>query len=395
MKTTTSLKRLSLILLFIGAVSCSGKQEGGQPGMASQVREYRVIDVKPQSITLTKDYPATLQGKQTVEIRPKVAGYIDAILVDEGAYVRKGQVLFRLNANDIQASVRSAEAQVKVAEAEVAASTINLEKTRPLVAKDIISKFDLESAESTLKAREAQLAQAKANLENAKANLQYTVITSPTDGIIGNFPYRVGSLVSSAVVQPLTTVSNTNEMYAYFAMNEKEFLALTKRLEGNNLQQKLATLPGVQLLLADNSIYGEAGVIETASGLIDQQTGSVNVRATFSNSEGLLRSGGSGSVRIPQQIDSVLIVPQQATFELQNKHFVYVVGAENKVRSTPIEVLSGNLKDVYVVISGLHEGDQVVVEGIASLRNDMPIQPKLLEADSLVGNRAAENQVSN
>ncbi|WP_423130379.1 efflux RND transporter periplasmic adaptor subunit [Gaoshiqia sp. Z1-71] len=395
MKTMTSLKRLSLILLFAGAVSCSGKQEGGQQGTVPQVREYQVVTLKPQDITLYKDYPATLQGKQTVEIRPKVAGYIDAILVDEGAFVRKGQVLFRLNANDIQASVRSAEAQVKVAEAEVVASTINLEKTKPLVEKDIISKFDLESAESTLKAREAQLAQAKANLENARANLQYTVITSPTDGIIGNFPYRMGSLVSSTIAQPLTTVSNTNEMYAYFAMNEKEFLALTNRLEGANLQQKLATLPGVQLALADNSLYREGGTIETASGLVDQQTGSVNVRATFPNSEGLLRSGSSGSVRIPQPLAAALIVPQNATFELQNKHFVYVVGAENKVRSTPVEVLSGNLKEVYVVTSGLNEGDQVVVEGIASLRNDMPIQPKLVEADRFAGNQAAGNQRRN
>ncbi|MGD9931816.1 MAG: efflux RND transporter periplasmic adaptor subunit [Mangrovibacterium sp.] len=395
MKTMKQLQKLSLGLLIGVAAACTNQPQGGQPGMAGQVREYQVMAVKPQAITLTKDYPATLQGKQTVEIRPRVAGYIDEILVDEGAFVRKGQVLFRLNANDLQASVRSAEAQVKVAEAQVVASQINLDKTKPLVAKDIISQFELESAESNLKASQAQLAQAKANLENAKANLQYTVITSPTDGIIGNFPYRVGSLVSSAIAQPLTTVSNTSEMYAYFAMNEKEFLSLTKRLEGNSLQQKLATLPGVQLSLADNSLYGEAGVIETASGIVDQQTGSVNIRAAFPNPEGLLRSGGSGSVRIPQQIDAALVVPQQATFELQNKHFVYVVGAENKVRSTPIEVLSGNLKDIYVVTGGLQEGDQVVIEGIATLRNDMPVQPKLVEAGSTTTGPSAGNQVNN
>ena len=189
-------------------------------------------------------------------------------MVDEGALVKKGQVLFRLNANDLQASVRSAEASVKIAEADVNSAAINLEKTKPLVEKNIISKFELESVGSTLKAKEAQLAQAKANLENAKANLQYTAITSPADGTIGTFPYRVGSLVSSTNAEPLTTVSNTAKMYAYFSLNEKDFLTLTKGLEGKNLQEKFTKLPEVSLILADNSVYEKSGRIETASGLI-------------------------------------------------------------------------------------------------------------------------------
>ena len=395
MKTIKQLSKLSLIMMVLVAFSCSNKQGGGPAGMAGQVREYQVMAVKPQSTTLFKDYPTTLQGEQTVEIRPRIAGYIDAILVDEGAYVKKGQVLFRLNANDIEASVRSAEAQVKVAEAEVAAAKINLEKTKPLVEKDIISQFDLQSSESSLKAREAQLAQAKANLENAKANLQYTVISSPTDGFIGNFPYRVGSLVSSAIAQPLTTVSNTSNMYAYFSMNEKDFLALTKTLNGNNTQEKLAQLPPVSLVLADNSTYDKPGTVQTASGLIDLQTGAVNVRAIFPNSNGVLRSGGSGLVRIPDHMESVLIIPQKVTFELQGKHFVYVVGEENKVRSTPINVVVGNLKDTYIVTSGINSGDQIVIEGIASLRNDVQIKPNLVETENLAENVAVANQSKN
>lgn len=394
MKTIKQIRNLGILLVLITAYSCSNAPQG-QAGMAGQVREYQVMSVKPQSTTLFKDYPTTLQGQQTVEIRPKVAGYIEAILVDEGAYVKKGQVLFRLNANDIQASVRSAEAQVKVAEAEVVAAKINLEKTKPLVEKDIISKFDLESSESNLKAREAQLAQAKANLENAKANLQYTVISSPTDGFIGNFPYRVGSLVSSSIAQPLTTVSNTSNMFAYFSMNEKDFLALTKSLDGKNMQEKLAQMPPVSLVLADNSTYETEGTIQTASGLVDQQTGAVNVRAIFSNENGMLRSGGSGLVRIPEHMESVLIIPQKVTFELQGKHFVYVVGEENKVRSTPIDVIVGNLKDSYVVTSGLNSGDQIVIEGIASLRNDVQIQPKLMETQNMAENVSDTNLSKN
>jgi len=384
------IRKLGIILMMFAAISCTNQQKGGQGGSAGKVKEYPVIAVRLQSTKLYKDYPTKLQGQQTVEIRSKIAGYIEKILVDEGAFVKKGQVLFRLNAEDIQATVRSAEAMVKVAEADVNNARVNVEKTKPLVEKNIISKFELESVESTLKSKDAQLSQANANLENAKANLQYTLITSPAEGTIGNFPFRVGSLVSSSTVEPLTTVSNTVNMYAYFSFNEKEFLTITKGLEGKTLQDKFTKLPGVSLILADNSIYEQQGRIETASGLVDSQTGAVNVRANFPNAEGLLRSGGSGMVRIPQVVDSVIIIPQKTAYELQGKHFVYVVGAGNKVHNTEIEVLEANLKDSYIVTSRLNAGDQIVLEGIASLVNDAEIKPKLVDPGNL-----SENMVKN
>jgi membrane fusion protein, multidrug efflux system len=393
MNTTMKIRQLGIILMMAMAISCSNKPKAGQSGGATSVKEYPVIAVKLQSTQLFKDYPTKLQGQQTVEIRSKIAGYIEQILVDEGASVRKGQVIFRLNANDIQATVRSAEAQVKVAEADLFTAQVNVEKTKPLVEKNIISKFELQSVESTQKSKEAQLAQAKANLENAKANLQYTMITSPAEGTIGTFPFKVGSLVSGSTVDPLTTVSNTVNMYAYFSFNEKEFFTITKGLAGKSLQEKFTKLPGVSLILADNSVYDQSGRIETASGLIDQQTGAVNVRASFPNPEGLLRSGGSGLVRIPQYIDSTIIIPQKTSYELQGKHFVYVVSADNKVHNTEIEVLVGNLKDSYVVTSGLKAGDLVILEGIASLRNDTEIKPKVVEAGSLSENMPEDNKV--
>jgi len=393
MKTTMKIRRLGIILIMIAAISCTNKPKAGQAGSTGMIKEYPVIAVKSQSTQLFKDYPTKLQGQQTVEIRSKITGYIEQILVDEGAFVHKGQVLFRLNANDVQAIVRSAEAQVKVAEADVVIAQVNVEKTKPLVEKNIISKFDLQSFESTEKSKEAQLAQAKANLENAIANLQYTRITSPAEGTIGTFPFKVGSLVSSSTVEPLTTVSNTVNMFAYFSFNEKEFLTITKGLEGKNLQEKFTKLPGVSLIMADNSVYDKSGRIETASGLVDPQTGAINVRASFPNSDGLLRSGGSGLVRIPQYVDSAIIIPQKTTYELQGKHFVYVVGDGNKVHNTEIEVLVGNLKDSYVVTSGLKPGDQVVLEGIASLRNDAEIKPKVVETGNLSENMPADNQV--
>ncbi len=375
MKKVKELKNLSFLAALI-LFSCSNLQQGST-GMAGQIKEYLVQEVTPTDITLYQDFPTSLQGEQTVEIRPRVAGYIEEIMVDEGDLVKKGQILFKLNANDIQAQVRSAEAQVKVAEAQVATAKINVEKTKPLVEKDIISSFDLESVETSLKAAEAQLAQARANVANAKANLEYTIITSPTNGIIGNFPYRVGSLVSSSVAQPLTTVSNTMTMRAYFSMNETDFLQMIRNLEGKTTQEKLEKLPMVELVLPDNSVYKNKGKIETASGIVDQQTGAINIRAAFPNPEGDLRSGGSGRVRLPKVYHSVLTVPQSAAFDIQGKHFVYVVNSENKVVNTAIDVLAGNLKNLYVVTSGLKPGDKIVIQGITGLRDGMEIKPKL------------------
>ncbi len=250
-KQSTSLVLIAILLIFS---SCSNKQQGSNPMMGGQVREYLVQEITPQNITLYQNFPATLEGEQTVEIRPRVAGYIEKIFVDEGDYVKKGQLLFQLNANDIRAQVRSAEAQVKVAESQVATAKINLKKTEPLVEKNIVSDFQLQSDKTALQSAEAQLAQAQANLANAKANLAYTMISSPTDGFIGTFPYRVGSLVSSSITQPLTTVSNTSSMRAYFSTNEIAFLQMTKNLEGTTIGEKLANLPEVDLILPDQSV---------------------------------------------------------------------------------------------------------------------------------------------
>ena len=276
-KQFTSMAILAILFIF----SACSNQQGSNPMMGGQVGEYMVQEITPQNITLYKDFPATLEGEQTVEIRPRVAGYIEKIFVDEGDYVKKGQLLFQINANDIRAQVRSAEAQVKVAESQVATAKIELEKTKPLVEKDIVSEFQLESVNTSLQSAEAQLAQANANLANAKANLEYTMISSPTNGFIGTFPYRVGSLVSSSVAQPLTTVSNTSTMRAYFSINEKAFLQLTKSLEGNTTTEKLSNLPEVDLILPDQSVYPQKGKIEIASGIVDPQTGAINMRASF------------------------------------------------------------------------------------------------------------------
>ena len=390
-KRNMPIRMLSVLLLSLVMVSCGKSPKNGMAGMGG-VKEYPVIELGYASTSMYKDYSALLKGQQTVDIRSKIAGYIEQIMVDEGATVKKGQVLFRLNDNDLQATVRSAEAQVKMAEADVYSAQLMLDKTKPLSDKDIVSKFDLEGAQSALKAKEAQLAQAKANLENAKANLQYAVITSPADGNIGTFPYRVGSLVSSTSADPLTSISNTSRMYAYFSVNEKEFLTLTRGWKGKSLKEKLEKLPPVTLVMADNTIYEHPGRVEMASGLVDQSTGAVNIRASFPNSEGILLSGSSGSIRITSTLDSVILIPQKTSYELQGKHFVYVVGPDNKVHNTEVQVITGNLKTAYIVTSGLKVGDKIVLEGIVGLRDGNEIKPKLVPAGTLTENTTENSQ---
>ncbi len=385
---------LVLIPVLLAVLSC-GSKKGPQSDAKGMVKEYTVMTVSPQTTTMYREYPTVLTGQQTVEIRPKIAGYIEQILVDEGAEVKKGQLLFRLNDKDLQAVVRSAEAQVKVAEADVNSARLNRDKTRPLVEKNIVSLFDLETAESVLKAKEAQLAQARANLENARENLEYTRITSPADGTIGTFPYRIGSLVNSGIAEPLTTVSSTGRMHAYFSLNEKDFLALMNGLAGGTTREKLNGMPEVQLVMADNTMYEKAGKIEIASGLVDQKTGAVTLRAAFPNAAGLLRNGGSGRVRIPRMLESAIVIPQSATYELQGKRFVYLVAPDNKVRNTEIEVLVGNLKDTFVVTGGLNVGDTIVREGIISLRNDMVIKPRMVDSGDLSENTSSADKAHN
>jgi membrane fusion protein (multidrug efflux system) len=379
------------ILLFLA--SCGGEKDpkgaapagpGGPAGAASkEVKDYPVLAITPHSTTLFSDFPATVQGQQNIEIRPKIDGYIQSIYVDEGATVRKGQPLFRISAPQYEQQVRTAQADIKIAQANVNAAQMQVNKVRPLVEKDIISKFELESAQYTLQAREAALAQARATLSNAKTNLGYTSVTSPVNGVVGTIPYRIGSLVSSNTVQPLTTVSNIGKIYAYFSINEKQALEYAKNNPGRTLHQRLSRIPPVSLILSNGTEFPEKGKIETASGLINTQTGSVSVRATFPNPGNIIRSGSSGVVRIPRTVDSALLIPQKATFEVQGKKFVYIVESTGTVRSSEIETMDGGNGQYFVVTKGIRPGEKIVMEGVATLKEGAPVKPREVNTDSV------------
>ncbi|MEO5967492.1 MAG: efflux RND transporter periplasmic adaptor subunit [Ferruginibacter sp.] len=316
----------NLFFLFVLALpiltSCGNKKAPDQN--PNQIKSYSVLTIVPQKTTLNVDYPATIEGQQNIEIRPKVDGFIEKIFIDEGAAVKKGQMLFTISAPQYEQGVRTAQANIQIAQADVKTAEMNVEKVKPLVEKNIISKFELESAQYILQAKKAVLAHANANFANAKTNIGYTSITSPVNGIVGTIPFKVGSLVNSSTAQPLTTISNVGNVYAYFSINEKDAFSFSKDF-GSGGNTGLASLPQVSLILSDGNIFPEKGKIETTSGMINSSTGSSTLRATFPNPKSIIRSGSSGSVRIPLTIDSAILVPQRSTYEIQGKTFVYVV----------------------------------------------------------------------
>ena len=375
----------SALLFYVTAaflVSCSGdkKDAAGQgkgPGgaTANQVMPYPVKVIGTGTAVLQTDYPATIRGEQDIEIRPMVEGFVKTINVDEGSVVRKGQVLFTLDAPQYQQNVLNAQAAIRTATADVDNAQMDVTKITPLVEKGIISKYELESAKYALEAKEAALNQARTALAIAQTNLSYTYITSPVNGIVGSIPFRLGSLVNSA--SALTTVANTTNVYVYFSLNEKQLLDFLKDTPGATQAEKIKRSEPVQLILSDGTTYSEKGWIETINGIVNTGTGAANFRAGFPNPQGILRSGSTGSIRISKTYNDVILVPQKATFELQGQTFVFVVGSDNKVKQTTIDVTPTPDGQSYVVNSGLKVNDKIVVNGIQNLKDGTEIKAQL------------------
>jgi membrane fusion protein (multidrug efflux system) len=376
---------LLIVVAFIGS-SCNNKKANTSAGANQTPLVYKVLELQPRSATLNVDYPASIQGQQNIEIRPKVDGYVEKIFVDEGSIVKKGQLLFKINAPQYQQEVRTAQAGIKTAEADLAMARMQVNKVKPLVQKDIISKYELESAEYTQQSKAAILAQAKAALANARTNLGYTTITSPVNGVIGALPYKLGSLVNSNTTDPLTTVYNTTNVYAYFAINEKQLLDLNRDSSGTtSLKAVIAKMPKVSLILSDGTLYEHTGRVETVNGLINTATGAANVRADFVNPRGLIRSGSSATVRIPNVVQSAFLVPQSATYELQDKRFVYLVDAQNKVKNVAVKAMDNTAGQFYVVTGGLKAGDKIILESSGNLPDGTTIKPNIVSAASVYG----------
>ena len=322
---------------------------------------------------LQTTYSASIRGRQDIDIYPQVSGFLTKLCVEEGQAVRKGQVLFIIDQVPYRAALQTAEANVEAARASVATAQLTYDSKKELFAQNVISEFDLQTSYNNLLTAKAQLAQTEAQRVSAANNLSYTEVKSPADGVVGTLPYRVGALVSASLPKPLTTVSDNSDMYVYFSMTENQLLDMTRRYGSRS--KALEEIPAIELILNDKSTYPSQGKIETISGVIDTSTGTVSLRAVFPNKEGLLQSGGAGNVVVPVQKRNCIVVPQAATYEVQDKVFVFKV-VDGKAQSAPVEVTRVNGGKEYIVDKGLNVGDVIVAEGVGLLREGTPIQAK-------------------
>lgn len=331
------------------------------------------MTISTSDAMIQTNHSATIRGRQDIDIYPQVAGTISQVCVKEGEIVRKGQLLFIIDQVPYKAALQTAQANVDAATAGVATAQLTYESKQELFARNVISKFDLQTSENNLLTAKAQAAQAEAQRVNAANNLSYTEVKSPTNGVVGVLPYRVGTLVSASLPKPLTTVSDNSDMYVYFSMNENQLLDMTR--EHGSMEKALATMPSVQLLLNDGSLYSESGRIESISGVIDPSTGSVSMRAMFPNQGRLLHSGSSGNVVIPHTQQQTIVIPQNATYELQDQVFVYKV-VDGIATSANITVSKLSNGKEYIVLSGLTPGDVIVTEGVGLMREGTPVKAK-------------------
>lgn len=348
---------LALVSLF---ASCNSPEEQNEKSP-----DHQLMVVKPGSKTLETNYVSVIKGKQNVEIRPQINGTITEIRIGEGAAVRKGEILFVIDQAPYRAALKMATANVKSAEAKLATARMTVDSKEALRKKNIVSDFDLQTARNALLEAQAALEQAEAQLSNAATDLSYTEIKSPVNGVAGMIPYRVGALVDSNIAEPLITVSDDEDVYAYFSMTENHVLDIIQ--QQGSLDKLIRDAAEVKLRLGNGSLYIHAGKIDAVSGTIEPGTGTVSIRAVFPNPERWLRNGGTGQVVLITSKTDCIVIPQSATYEIQNRRFAYKV-IDGKAVSTPIEVENTNDGKEYIVTSGLQEGDTIISEGAGLVR---------------------------
>jgi len=370
MTSTTNLNTLLMCALLVG---CNQQQETKKEADKPTVP---VIQLVRQDAEIDHDYAGHIEAVQNVEVRARVAGYLDNILVDEGRPVRKGQVLFQLNPAEYQAKVAEAQANLESAQAQEQSVEVEMERVKLLVDKNVISATELKLARAKMATARATIDQAKAALASARLLVSLTSIRAPFDGIINRIPFKRGSLIDQGAL--LTTISDLSRMYVYVNISEKEYLAFARKRR----DPQKAMVREVDLLLADGSPYPYKGKIETTETIFEGNSGTIAFRAAFPNPDQLLRHGATGKIRLTTDVDDAVLVPQKAVFEVQDKNFVYVVDGGNKVRTRPF-VPQSRIGQLYVVKSGLHVGDRVVYEGIQQLRDGMAIMPRPMPADSV------------
>ena len=355
---------------FIAATllsSCGGKKQ-----QQNSVVEFKTTKVAKKDVSLNSKYSATIRGRQDIEVYPQVSGTLQRLCVIEGQKVSKGQTLFIIDQVPYQAALNTAEASLKAAQAQEATAQLTLESRQQLFDQQVVSEYDLQTAKNALMSAKAQVAQAQAQVVNARNSLSYTVVKSPANGVVGTLPYRQGALVGPSIPQALTTVSDNNQMYVYFSINEANFLSMVRN--SGSKEKALKDMPSVQLQLVDGTLYESTGVVESASGVVDRSTGSVQLRAVFDNPNHILQSGSTGNVIVPLEYKDVLVVPAAGVVQTQDKHKVYTVDKDGIAHSQIIDILPQNNGKEFIVTKGLSEGTLIVAEGAGMVKEDQKVK---------------------
>jgi multidrug efflux system membrane fusion protein len=362
---------------FLASLLLAGATAGGLSGCSAKAEKdtaeappiVPVVTLKTSSQELHRDYVADVQAVRNVEVRAQVAGFLEHIYVEEGKPVKKGQLLFRLNASAYQNKLAQARAAVASAQAQAAAVRVERDRVRLLVDKNVIARSELALSDSKVNDAQAQIAAARAGEAAARLSLSYTLVRAPFDGVIDRIPLKMGSVVQEGTL--LTTVSDLSSVFAYFDVAEGNYMDYNKAKQLHPEQHP----DSVHLTLANGEMYPITGHIETAESEFNPNTGSIALKARFANPQRLLKHGASGKVRLTSELPNALLLPQKAVFEIQDKNYVYVVDQQGTVHTRNF-VPQTRLGDFYVVKEGLKPGERVVYEGAPDLRDGQKIQAK-------------------
>lgn len=380
--------KISIILsagaLLISSCTTSNEQQKAAP------QSLPVGEISVAQATTYQEYPATLEGAVNVEIRPQVSGILEQIYVDEGDYVNKGQVLFRIDSRPFRQALANARASILSAEGSLVNARLEVEKLSPLVKNHVVSDYQLKEAKALAQIAEGNLAQAKAREGTALIDLGYTTIKAPVSGLIGRLPKKQGSIIATADTKALTTLSDVAHIRAYFSLAENDFENFRTQYPGSTLKDKLRKLDPVTLVLSNNADYSIPGKIDMIDGQFDQNTAAITLRATFANNDGFLRSGNTGKVRLGLVHQAAIEVPISATIELQDKVYVFAVGSGNKVSRQEL-IIAGKTGDKYLIKEGLKAGQWIVLSGADRLQEGTVINPKKTVKGSLAKNSSPSN----
>jgi len=372
MKKEVLIWGLLVMMIVSGLYSCKSSSAHNEAPAAVPAE---VVTIGAADANTENDYTATLEGKVNVEIRSQVDGYLEKVYVDEGAYVKAGQPLFKIDEHRYREQLNNAKAAQHAAEAAVVNAQLEVDKVAPLVANKVVSDIQLRTAKAALDVATANVEQAKAQVASASINVGYTNITAPVSGYIGRIPKKAGALISLNDPEPLTKLSDVHEIYAYFSLSEGDFFNFKDNYAGTTLEEKLKNLPPAVLVLADNHVYDQKGKVDMIDGQFEKNTGAITLRAVFPNDKGVIRTGNTGKVRLQREYKGAILVPQSATIEIQDRVFVYTVDKDNKITRQAITII-GNSGNYYLVSDGLKAGDKIVLTGVDRLKEGMEIKPE-------------------